>query len=480
MVLPFFGGMLVDKFGVRSMALALSLLLLAGQIVFAVGCTFENFYLMLAGRMLFGLGGETMWVAQSTFVTLWFDSSELAFAFGINTLFARLGTVLNDKLSPVIADTYSVTTALWVGVAFCVFSLTCTYVLVRVDAAHTSPDPIKGPAAPTPTTSPSTRRPAWLASFSASFWLIAISYVSFYAVIGPFNNVASSVLLERDYFQQPPPLCQRCGIGYYNRSFDCDAVSPHCPNVPPFAWPLPLLSQNCSITSPFDQFQCSKAPPYILDQDINCDDVAWREGPFTHRYCATKSQAAESATQAMSVMPLIVAVVAPLSGSVVDAVGLRPMLALAAEFLLVAAHVALAYTTVSAYKVLAALGVGACLFSSTMWPCIPYVVDPSVVGTAFGAITAFSNCGLAIVPLVVAAVFNAYDAYIPHVEVVFIASAAWTLALGVALNALDMARGHVLNRKVLTEWHGGGTPRYFPPHDQDELDQPLLLDQEII
>ncbi|RHY70044.1 hypothetical protein DYB37_008258 [Aphanomyces astaci] len=384
MVLPFFGGMLVDKFGVRSMALALSLLLLAGQIVFAVGCTFENFYLMLvrppsmvlppscphvqAGRMLFGLGGETMWVAQSTIVTL-----------------------------------------------------------------------------------------------CASFWLIAISYVSFYAVIGPFNNVASSVLLERDYFQQPPPLCQRCGLGYYNRSFDCDAVSPHCPNVPPFAWPLPLLSQNCSITSPFDQFQCSKAPPYILDQDINCDDVAWREGPFTHRYCATKSQAAESATLAMSVMPLIVAVVAPLSGSVVDAVGLRPMLALAAEFLLVAAHVALAYTTVSAYKVLATLGVGACLFSCRGPECGGY-----------------RNCGLAIVPLVVAAVFNAYDAYIPHVEVVFIASAAWTLALGVALNALDMARGHVLNRKVLTEWHGGGTPRYFPPPDQDELDQPLLLDQEII
>ncbi|ETW06163.1 hypothetical protein, variant [Aphanomyces invadans] len=378
---------------------------------------------------------------------------------------------MNDKLSPFIANTYSVTHALWVGVVFCGFSLACTYVLVRVDAMHA---PIAEKAT-VPSTARQTSFRRWLGLFSPSFWLIALSYVSFYAVVGPFNNVASSVLLERDYFQQPPPLCQRCGLGYYTTY--CDAISPHCPAVPPFAWPLPLLSKNCSIASAFDQFRCSKSPPYIQDEDINCDDLSWREGPFTHKYCATKSLAEVTATEAMSVMPLIVAMVAPLSGTIVDAVGLRLLLALFADVLLLTAHMALTFTKINAHGVLAGLGIGACFFSSTMWPCIPYVVDPTVVGTAFGAITAFSNCGLAVVPVLVAAVFNAYNSYIPHVEVVFMGCAAATLVLGLCLNCVDIARGHVLNRKVLRAWQSPLRPATCRQRI-DLSDQPLLADDD--
>ncbi|RHY28564.1 hypothetical protein DYB32_005877 [Aphanomyces invadans] len=347
MVLPFCGGLLVDKFGVSSVALVLSLLLLAGQVVVAIGCAWENFYLILAGRMLFGLGGETI----------------------------------------------------------------------------------------------------------PSFWLIALSYVSFYAVVGPFNNVASSVLLERDYFQQPPPLCQRCGLGYYTTY--CDAISPHCPAVPPFAWPLPLLSKNCSIATAFDQFRCSKSPPYIQDEDINCDDLSWREGPFTHNYCATKSLAEVTATEAMSVMPLIVAMVAPLSGTIVDAVGLRLLLALFADVLLLTAHMALTFTKINAHGVLAGLGIGA------------YVVDPTVVGTAFGAITAFS----------VRASIGAHlrPDYYSCIELRPRRPA--TLVLGLCLNCVDIARGHVLNRKVLRAWQSPLRPATCRQRI-DLSDQPLLADDD--
>lgn len=45
--LPFFGGVLVDRFGARAMLLVFSTAILAGQIVFASGCSLSSFNLML-------------------------------------------------------------------------------------------------------------------------------------------------------------------------------------------------------------------------------------------------------------------------------------------------------------------------------------------------------------------------------------------------------------------------------------------------
>jgi hypothetical protein len=34
-----------------------------------------------------------------------------------------------------------------------------------------------------------------------------------YASIGPFYNVATGILMERDFFKTPPEACRRCGLG---------------------------------------------------------------------------------------------------------------------------------------------------------------------------------------------------------------------------------------------------------------------------
>lgn len=54
---------------------------------------------MLAGRFVFGLGGECMTVAQSAIVTAWFKGAELAFAFGINLSVARVGSFINGPVT---------------------------------------------------------------------------------------------------------------------------------------------------------------------------------------------------------------------------------------------------------------------------------------------------------------------------------------------------------------------------------------------
>lgn len=59
---------------------------------------------MLAGRVVFGMGGESMQVAQSSIISLWFKGKELAFALGLNLSIARLGSVINGFIVPSIYD----------------------------------------------------------------------------------------------------------------------------------------------------------------------------------------------------------------------------------------------------------------------------------------------------------------------------------------------------------------------------------------
>ena len=63
MILPFFGGVMLDSIGMRFGLLLFTGVLTLGQFLFAMGGAQEKFWLMLVGRVVFGLGGESMSVA---------------------------------------------------------------------------------------------------------------------------------------------------------------------------------------------------------------------------------------------------------------------------------------------------------------------------------------------------------------------------------------------------------------------------------
>ena len=50
------------------------------------------FGVMAAGRLIFGLGAESLIVAVTAALAKWFRSKELSFAFGLNLTIARLGS----------------------------------------------------------------------------------------------------------------------------------------------------------------------------------------------------------------------------------------------------------------------------------------------------------------------------------------------------------------------------------------------------
>jgi MFS family permease len=459
-ILPFFGGSLVDKFGSALCLTIFALLCAVGQFMFAIGVSYKSWKIMLLGRTIYGFGGESICVAYSTLLSEWFAGKELALSFGIALAIARLGSVLNDLVSPVVANSFSTPWALWVGVALnagsVVVALYIRYLDSRYGAARQPTEPRRESAnndndlaepllaenqderqdeSLQPTT------PKWsILQFGPLFWLLSLSCLVVYACILPWNNVASGILLERNFFQVPPEDCQllfpdQCSMGtlqnHSNPSLDKNNNT--CPGQG-FA---PVIPTSLNISSS-DMGSLSAS-------DIDCDESFWSDGCVSN-YCNALHKATETSGRVMSIPYTISACLSPLLGRMIDRVGRRAMIASLATILLVAVHSSLALTRVNPVVPLIGQGLAYALYSSVLWPSVTLTVDKEVTGTAFGTITSIQNIGLALFPIVVAAIYNrSGERFIPGVEVFFTCCAVIGTFLGVLLNILDRRTGNKLN-----------------------------------
>ncbi|KAI7828709.1 major facilitator superfamily domain-containing protein [Gamsiella multidivaricata] len=136
-VLPWLGGYASDKFGHRKLLLFLSAMVAFGHLVVCLGVERRHVPAMILGRVLFG-AGESLAVAQSAITVKYFRGKELAMALGINLCISRLGSVLNDVLTPYIWSQSSVPTAFWGGFVSCVLSFMTACALVWMDRRYGS------------------------------------------------------------------------------------------------------------------------------------------------------------------------------------------------------------------------------------------------------------------------------------------------------------------------------------------------------
>ena len=83
------GGFIIDRIGTKKASFIFSMLCMMGALITAVGGTLT---MMAIGRLVFGLGAESLIVAITTIIARWFKGKELSFAFGINLTIARLGS----------------------------------------------------------------------------------------------------------------------------------------------------------------------------------------------------------------------------------------------------------------------------------------------------------------------------------------------------------------------------------------------------
>jgi MFS family permease len=114
------GGLLADKLGVRRSGIIFAIVFALGTVLTAV----SDYNVMLAGRVLLGIGAECFYVVMNKVLAKWFKDKILATAFGINLFLCRAGSFFALAFGAWLLDVLgSWTLTLWVTAAVCVFSV---------------------------------------------------------------------------------------------------------------------------------------------------------------------------------------------------------------------------------------------------------------------------------------------------------------------------------------------------------------------
>jgi hypothetical protein len=151
-------------------------------------------------------------------------------------------------------------------------------------------------------------------------------------------------------------------------------------------------------------------------------------------FCGTKQEAVAKSALLMAVPFAISIVASPFVGYAVGRYGGRNKLALLAPLLLLGAHLLFALApNFHPLFPLIAIGLAYSIFTAALWPSVPLCVDPSHVGSAFGAITAMQNLVLAILPVAVGICERARDPYLA-VELMLSAIAGVGVLVGCSMN----------------------------------------------
>lgn len=85
------GGLVLDRIGVKKAFLLFALLCCAGSAITAAS---PELFVMLVGRLVFGLGIGCLGVATNTGIANWFSGEKLSFVFGLNLTVSRLGSLV--------------------------------------------------------------------------------------------------------------------------------------------------------------------------------------------------------------------------------------------------------------------------------------------------------------------------------------------------------------------------------------------------
>ena len=132
-VLPLFGGLLIDRFGKNTGLLVCTLFISTGCVIIAIGGYMVDFNLLLAGRTIFGFGGETMYVVNMLYLTEWFYTQEYSLACGLSGTIPNLFSSLSGFTVPLIYRYYGLGATLSVGAALCVISSLSSFGMIFLD-----------------------------------------------------------------------------------------------------------------------------------------------------------------------------------------------------------------------------------------------------------------------------------------------------------------------------------------------------------
>uniref|UniRef100_A0A5F8HEC3 Lysosomal dipeptide transporter MFSD1 n=1 Tax=Monodelphis domestica TaxID=13616 RepID=A0A5F8HEC3_MONDO len=170
-------------------------------VVFALGAILNAFWLMQLGRFIFGIGGESLAVAQNTYAVSWFKGKELNLVFGLQLSMARIGSTVNlnvmgwlyHRIATLIGSPGHTTlgVTLMIGGVTCVFSLLCGLILAFMDwRAEKILHKEEGKTG-------EVIKIRDMKDFSLSLWIIFLICVWYYVAIFPFIGLGKLFFIEK-------------------------------------------------------------------------------------------------------------------------------------------------------------------------------------------------------------------------------------------------------------------------------------------
>lgn len=206
-----FGGMILDKMGVRFTGMGACCLMLIGcaikyaavaGYIGAEGTIFgwkSQVALASLGYAIFGVGVEIAGITVSKVIVKWFKGKELALAMGLEMATARIGTMLAMAVTVPFAKYFNSVSApvLLCLIMLCIGTISYMVYIVmdrKLEASMSAEEEEKE--------EPFRLSDVFLIIKNKGFWLIALLCVLFYSAVFPFIKYATDLMVNKYHVEQ--------------------------------------------------------------------------------------------------------------------------------------------------------------------------------------------------------------------------------------------------------------------------------------
>ena len=344
-----FAGALIDNTTNRGCALIFTTVAMIGQSVLSMGVQLRLFWLMVTGRVVFGMGLGSICVAQNTISNTYFKGADLATAFAATLTVSRIGSVLNFFLSTYIYTWFGskLSYVFWWGTAMTAVSVLCAFIFFFLDRSVEK----RGLVVSAKRKSRKIKFRDIL-QFPALYWVLCIVCSLYYICIFALMAVIVSYLTERD------ASAKHAGSSGAAFMFG-DAASQS-------SWLSSLLSS------------------------ISSSGSGSSSEAFDHMYSILGS-----------LIYFVAIPCVPLFGRLVDYFGQRTVFLLVSVMLMVPFNAYLEWTHFTPIPALVVAGMSYSMVASCLWPSICMTVRDEVVGSANGIATSIQMIGIGLSNLLV-------------------------------------------------------------------------------
>ncbi len=337
------GGIIIDKIGTKKAALIFACLVFLGALFTTIK---GDIVFMATGRLIFGLGAESMIVAITTILARWFKGKELSFAFGLNLTIARLGSFLALN-SPTWGKSMFVywQKPLWIAVGAGVIAVAtlAIYYLIDIYSEKTYSLQKEGNQDKVVLKD--------LFKFGKSFWFITLLCITFYSAMFPFQTFAVKFFKDVHLTGMPDDVARGMG-GFLSSLLTLSAMI----LTPIFG----LLSDKIGKRSLLMMFGSLLIIPVYLIMGYVVHKVVLPQSVIT-LFSSSDSG----------------------SGFIGGMVYFGNMITTLFNY----------FPNIAIPMVI--MGIAFSLIPAIMWPSVALIVDHSKLGTAYGLMTMIQNMGLA-------------------------------------------------------------------------------------